>query len=275
MAFNAQTATLAEWLAAAPLCGLPAKNFAPSQFWTQAQTCATNAVPPGAPAIFVVPCTAALIARGIIYYKNNPGDCGVQTQIQPSTSEQALDNVAGIASMTGAVVPGIGPFLSQIIGIFGANHAAAVANEQATICQVAGIINQAIAYVDSLVVSGKISPATAVAGLQSYIAQVTTQLQTIEKKCNAACVYEAQLAAHAAFASTYYQAIAPVAAFVSAPGAAPSQLNGTPGGVIATGEGVAVATLQPAANALGVSTDTLFLILLVIGLLFGIGLLAS
>jgi hypothetical protein len=273
MTFNAQTATLAEWLAAAPLCGLPAKNFAPSSFWEQAQVCAQNATPPGAPAIFTVPCTASVIARGIIYYKQNPGDCGLATQIQPSaTTTDAVTAVSGIASMTGSVIPGIGPFLDQIIGIFGANHAAAVANEQATICQVAGIINQAIAYCDSLVISGKISPATGYAGLQAYVAQVKTQLQTIEKKCNAACVYEAQLDAHVAFAQSYYAAIAPASAFVSAPGAPPQQLGGTPGGVIAVGEGVAVNVLGPTAAKLGISTETFLFILLALVVLFGIGL---
>jgi hypothetical protein len=276
MAFNASTATLAQWLAIAPACGLPAKNFAPASFYDQAITCATNAKPPGAPADFVSACTPALIARGIIYYKNVPGDCGTPTQIQPSiaASEEntALSAVSGIASMTGAAIPGIGPFLSSIIGIFGQAHAQAVANEQSTICQVAGIINQAIAYCDSLVVSGKISPATAYAGLQAYIAQVTTQLQSIEKKCNAACVYQGQLAAHAAFAQTYYAALAPAAAFTSAPGAAPSQLGEIPGGVIAVGEGVAVSVFQPAANALGISTESFLFILLALIALFGIGL---
>lgn len=269
MAFSANSATVAQWLVIAPLCGLSSARFAPLTMQDQAETCATQAKPSGAPSDFVTACTAAILARGIIYYKNAPGDCGSPTAIVPGETQEIA---SGISAMAGAIpLPGIGSFVNAIVGIFGASHTAAVQTEQSTICQVAGVINQCFAYYDAQVRSGTISPSTAIAGMQAYIAQVSEQLQTIEKPCNAACVYQGQLAAQVLFLNYYYPAIAPADIFSSAPGAAPSQLGTAPGGVIAQGEGVAVGLLGPAATKLGLSTETLLLILLALLAVFGVG----
>lgn len=278
MAFNSSTASVSGWLGIAPLCGLPASRFVPASLQSQAATVAARHVPPGAPSDWVTVATASLIARGIIYFKNAPGDCGLGTQIQPSETTQIGQ---GISAMAGAALPGIGPFLNAIVGIFGAAHNAAVANEQATICQVASIINQVFAYYDQQVILGNISASNAYTGMQSYLAQVNEQLQTIEKKCNAACVYQGILAAHADFVQSYYPAIAPI---VAAQATAPGQpivtsgpggtlaLEGAPGGApVATGGGVVVNALQPVAAAAGVSTSSLALILVVLVALFAIG----
>ena len=269
MAFNASTATLPGWLAIAPLCGLPIANFAPSSFEEIAQTAATQSTPPGAPSVFVVPCTASLMARGIIYYKNAPGDCGRATTIVPGDTQEIA---SGISAMAGAIpLPGIGSFVQAITNIFGAAHTAAVQTEQATICQVAGVINQVFAYYDAQVKSGAISPSTAYVGLQAYIAQVNEQLSSIAKKCDAACVYMAQLAAHSIFVQSYYPAIAPVGLFSGAPGAAPATGSSSPGGVIATGEGIATGLLSPLTAATGLSASVIGIILLALFALFGLG----
>ena len=287
MAFNANTATLAQWLAIAPLCGLPAANFAPPSFYADALTAAKNNVPPGAPSDFVAACQPALIARGIIYYKIAPGDCGRATplglgnaQLTQEAGSAASSGISiaaqlagagsGIASMAGAVLPGIGIAVQAITSIFAA-HAQAVANEQKTICSVAAVINQAFAYYDGLVKKGKLSPSAAIAGMQTFISQVNGQLQTIEKKCNAACVYEGQLAAHVTFLNSYYPAIAPASIFSAAPGASVLSLGGVPGGVLRVGESVATGLLAPVATALHTSTSALGLILLVLIAIFAVG----
>jgi hypothetical protein len=240
----AQWNNVADILAIAPLCGLPAQNFAPLAFQAQAETSAQKNLPPGAPSDWINVCTASLLARGIIYYKNVPGDCGTPTQI--NTTNEQLAGVggqiaSGIASMAGSTLPGIGVFVSAIQDIFAA-HAAAVANEQKTICAVAGVINQVFAYYDNLVRRGALSPSAAYTGMQTFLAQANAQLQTIEKKCNAACVYQGILAAHADFVVSYYPAIAPNQASAHAPGAPPASSGTTPGGVIQVGGAYETAT---------------------------------
>ncbi len=225
--------TVAQWLAIAPICGLPASRFVPTSLQTQAQTVAQRHLPSGAPSDWVTVCTASLIARGIIYYKNVPGDCGTPPQVSPNAEQ----TVGGITAMAGSTLPGIGPFVSAIGSVFsvlGATHAKAVANEQAIICQVAGIINQVFYYYDAQVANGNLSPSTAYAGMQNFLAQAQAQLSTIAKPCNASCVYEGILAAHADFVQSYYPTLAPESSVYEpqAPGAAPPALGGYPGGVV-------------------------------------------
>ena len=237
MAFNANTANLAGWLAVAPLYGLPAKNFVPQSLWSLAGTVAARHIPPGAPPNFVIACQADLIARGIIYWQTNYVPCGKVAPVAPNELTTGVEGsaIAGISAMAGAALPGIGSFISAITGIFGAAHAQAVAKEQSTICQVAGVLNQAFAYYDAKVKSGLLSPSSAYAGMQSFLAQVNEQLQTIEEKCNAACVYQGHLAAHADFCQSYYPAIAPFSFLSGSPGGV--QLSGgVPGGIARAGE---------------------------------------
>jgi hypothetical protein len=238
MAYKAPT-TLAGWLAIAPSNGLNALNNVPSSMWQQALTVANRHVPTGFsnPSGWVVLCQAMLIARGLVYFKNNPGDCGTPAPISFNSADatQIAGGVAsGIAAMAGAALPGIGIAVQTVTLIF-QHHDQAVQTEQDTICQVAGVINQVIPYYDSLVAQGKLSPSDAYTGMQSYIAQVTAQLATIQKVCDAACVYSAILSAHGDFCTYYYPAIAPVQASAHAPGAAPSSTGTTPGGVIVVG----------------------------------------
>jgi hypothetical protein len=244
-------------LAVAPACGLPSSRFVPAALQGQALTVAQGSVPPSAPSDFVPYCAACLIARGIIYFKNNPGDCGTPTQIQPSTTTQIEQGAAaGISSMAGSVLPGIGPFLNAIVGILGQAHTQAVATEQATICQVAGVINQVFAYYDTLVATGKLDPSDAYTGMQAFLNQANEQLQAIEKTCNAACVYQGILKAHAAFCQIYYPAISPISVSPHAPGAAPSSLGNVPGGTIQVGGALPTLT-GIGGQAISTSTGTL------------------
>jgi hypothetical protein len=213
----------------------------------------------------------------MFYWKNTPGDCGSGTTITPSTGAaeelgtSGTAAVAGISAMAGAALPGAGSFISAIVGIFGANHAAAVAKEQSTLCGIMPIVNQLIAYCDNLVKTGQVSASDAVAGLQSAFSQINEQLATIEQPCNAACVYEGQFKAHAAFAAVYYPAIAPPSILPLAPGSAPAALVDAPGDVL-TEAGAEVASITLGSSASGLSsTDYLAIggILLAV-IIFGI-----
>lgn len=224
-------------LAIGSVSGLPPSNFVPQALRAQCATVAQRNVPPGAPASFVMTCTASLIGRGIFYWKQNPGDCGANYPLDltnASLTGSAGSIAASIAGSFGASIPGLGAAVQAIESIF-AHHAQAVQTEQTTICQVASVINKVLAYYDDIVRRGLISPSTAYTAMQQYLAQVNAKLQTIYKSCNASCVYIGILAAHADFVKTYYPAIAPVQVAAHAPGAPPA-VNGTrPGGVIQVG----------------------------------------
>lgn len=230
-------------LAQAPLYGLPAANFVPADFQSQCLTVAQRNTPPGATADFVENCRAMLIARGLMARHKIPGDCASAASVDFSDVQavQGVGQIAGsIASMAGASLPGIGIAIKLIQSIF-AHHDVAVANEQKVICQVAGIINQVIAYYDKQVKSGAMVPSTAYNGMQSFFAQCNAQLSTIYKKCNASCQYEGFIAAHSDFVQSYYPYLAPVQVGAHAPGAAPSATGTTPGGVVQIGNAVSSA----------------------------------
>ena len=224
--------TVQDYISNAPAVGLPASLFA-TKYQSLAAGLAASSVPSGAPKTFVTACTGSLIIRGILYFKNNPGDCGSPTQLNITDAQITQDagglasvgvkigtQVAGVASMAGAILPGIGVAVSLLTQIF-ANHAAAVANEQSTICSVANLINRVIPTYDSAVMRGLISPQAAYTGMQTYLNQVIEQLDGIVKTCNAACVYIAILNAHAQFVEKYYPLIAPPSIAPQAPGQAP------------------------------------------------------
>lgn len=241
-----------DYLDNAPAVGLLSSNFVPQALRSQCSNVAQNSVPPSAPSTFVTACTASLIIRGILYFKNTPGDCGTPTQLNLTASQatSAIGGVAvGIASMAGAALPGIGAAVNAIATIF-ANHAKAVATEQSTICAVANVINQVIPYYDALVRAGKISPSTAYAGMQNFLNQVNAQLAAIEKTCDAACVYQGILKAHSAFVQTYWPQIAPPQVSSHAPGAPPVSIT-APGGVVTVGTSSPLPKQNPAQGQAG------------------------
>jgi hypothetical protein len=225
--------TQAQYLAAAPLVGLYPSGFVPASLQSLAATVAQQNEPAGAPDDWVLVCTASLIARGLIYFKSNPGDCGTPTQYQLGTAQQIT---LGIANGAASALPGIGAAVQVLQQIF-ANHEAAIATEQTTICKVTLLINQVIPYYDNQVRIGAISPSSAYLGMQSFLQQANGLLSQIEKKCDAACVYEGILAAHSQFVQIYYPAIAPPQASAHAPGAPPAAYGTAPGGVVLVGAG--------------------------------------
>jgi hypothetical protein len=92
-------------------------------------------------------------------------------------------------------VPVVGGALKTLFGLFSGHHAAAVKNEQATLCQAVPDADNFLRAVDQMVISGQLSPADAPGVLeQGYQQWRATEIAAIVKdtggKCNAACVYE-------------------------------------------------------------------------------------
>lgn len=205
--------------------------------------------PANAPSGYAAVCEAMLRAGGLIYYKSNPGDCGAPPSLTGITSGQiaglsgqAASGVTGVLGaagfLSGAATLGIGTAITGAVEgietIF-SHHAEAVANEQATICSVAGYFNAAKKQIDAACRAGQISPDAACAYLTQVCNQAKSGLASIMKSCNAACVYQAICQAFINFAHTYYDSIAPTGGvFAQQPGGAPSAYGTPPGGVTVT-----------------------------------------
>lgn len=264
--------TLAGWLATGPAQGLPLSNYVPQSLYPDAlaavQRNIKSATNPPSPGQYAQG-EACLIARGLLYWKSTPGDCGSPTVVDLTSADIASGAgqiAGGIASMAGATIPGLGAAVQAVEQIF-AHHAQAVATEQQTICSVAQLMNQIIPYYDLQVRNGNISPGSAIAGMQNFIAQVNAKLQTIYKPCNAACVYMSFLAAHSDFLNTYYPAIAPAGVFAHRPGAPPITASPTaPGGVIQSG-GVADYGNVAAVSPMATSTTEIVIIAVIVGII--------
>lgn len=261
MSVDTKNWTVQDWLNVAPASGLPPSNFVPESLRATCASIAQKHKPASSPANFVTACTACLIARGLIIWKNSPGDCGSPTQVDYSDVQAVQSIASGISQMAGASLPGIGAAVKIVTDIF-AHHDQAVANEQATNCAVANIVNSVLNHYDRLVANGNMSPSTAYAGMQSYLGQVRAKLATIEKTCNAACVWAGVVDAHSDFVQTYYPALAPVGFFSHAPGAPPSNFGTAPGGVIQVGGGLAASLPSGSGSVSGgltISTNELIL----------------
>ena len=168
-------------------------------------TAATQTKPPGSNSSYAAGCEASLRARGLIYYKNAPGDCGSPTppgsaigvpQIVGLGGSAGSGAVAGLGAagilagpatlgITAAISVGVG-VLESIIG----HHGAAVANEQATICAVMNYFNPLIRQIDAAVAGGSISSDEGITYLQQVVNSAKSGLNAIRKVCNAACFYQ-------------------------------------------------------------------------------------
>jgi hypothetical protein len=233
-----------EGLLAYPGFGSPL--FADSQY----HIVALRNDPTGNPAKFAISCEANLRARGLIYMKKTPGDCGSSLvksgvgsgQIVGLSGTAASGVIGGLGAagaISGVATLGIGTAISMAVAgieaVF-AHHAQAVANEQSTICAVANYFNPLMQQVDRAVISGSISPDQGIAYIKQICQQAINGLQTIYKKCNAACYFIGYLKAHADLVSSLYPAISPAPTMgAQAPGAAPSTYYNTPGGVTDAG----------------------------------------
>lgn len=279
-----------QWLAGAVACGLAGRQSVTDPFASLYPTIAQRNMPASSPAgldHFTVVMTASLIARGIIYFKNSPGDCGASTPVNLADATLAKTGgsvasaglsiglgAAGIGGLAaGGATLGLSVAITAVVAIF-AHHDQAVANEQATICKVAGIVNQVIPQIDAAVRSGAISPSDGAGYIKNFVGQVNGQLGTIEKTCNAACFYQGILNAHADFATSYYAALAPSQVSPIAPMSAPTSNGMAPGGVPIVAASIAH-TLSgvPAVTGVTLTTNDLILgaiVLLIVFIIFSV-----
>lgn len=212
-------------------------------------TAVAQSKPAGAPSSYATVCEAMLRARGLIYYKTNPGDCGDPQAVNSFGTPQIVglsgSGASGVVSglgaagvIGGAATLGISAAVSVGVGaiesIF-AHHTQAVANEQATICAVMNYFNPLVAKIDAAVRSGTITPDAGSAYLTQVCNSAKNGLAGIMKACNASCVYQAICQAHIYFAANFYPAIAPPTVGPQAPGTSPNAWGTLPGGVTANG----------------------------------------
>jgi hypothetical protein len=147
----------------------------------------------------------------------------------------AIGGLGAAGVISGPATLGIGTAISFAVAgiedIF-QHHAQAVANEQSTICNVAGYFNPLLKQIDSAVASGQITDQEGIAAIRQISDQAIAGLQSIYKPCNAACVFQAILRAHKDFVGYYYPILSPRTTFTAqAPGQAPSTYNNPPGAV--------------------------------------------
>lgn len=137
--------------------------------------------------------SAFLIARRMIYWKNNPGDCGSTSQAIGASGLQIGVGVGSKLVGLGAVaigVPVIGTAFALVAGLAGAitaHHTQAVAQEQSTLCAVAGAYNDFAAKLEAALSNGQVSAADASALLDNLAGQLSGALSSIKKECNSAC----------------------------------------------------------------------------------------
>lgn len=214
-------------------------------------TAVAQSKPAGANNTYATQCEAHLRARGLLYSKNTPGDCGAPPAVgggvgvpqviglsgQVGSSLVSGLGVAGVIG--GAATLGIGAAIAVGVGVLEtvlSHHSAAVANEQATICAVMNFFNPIITRIDAAVKAGTISSDEGITYLQQAILTAKNSLSTIVQTCNAACFFRGYLDAHLYFAKNYYPAITPSTnIFAQAPGNPPDAYGTMPGGVTVTG----------------------------------------
>jgi hypothetical protein len=231
-----------------PYPGLPGL---PQDIDRQYAVVALRNKPSSAPAGFAVLAEACLRARGILYHKSVPGDCGRAAAPSGITSGQivglsgmAASGVVGGLSAAGVLAGPATLGISSAVSLAVAgiedvfqHHAQAVANEQSTICSMAAYFNGVCPQIDQAVLSGAITYDQGVTFMRQVTQQAISGLQSIYKPCNAACVYQGVLRAHADFVSYLYPRISPIWQGAQAPASAPVTPNNPPGAVPDAGAG--------------------------------------
>jgi hypothetical protein len=185
-------------------------------------------------------------ARGITYYKQNPGDCGSGSPVPSGFGSGQIVGLSGQAAggivstlgaagtLAGPATLGISTAISVAVAgiedIF-AHHAQAVANEQATECAMQNYLNPAIRQIDKAVLSGQITDQQGIAFMNQVGNQAISGLQSIVKPGNLAYGTIGLIKSLMDFAYYYYPIISPIDQFTAnRPGQAPSTIN-PPGSV--------------------------------------------
>jgi hypothetical protein len=197
---------------------------------------------------------ACQIARHVIYFKKVPGDCPLQSSysfgpgavVSKAGGFAALgaSSVAAGATLaaggTGAVAAGgtaaagiatAAATAATVIGLavlpftvwaaFTAHHAAAVAKEQANICEIISAVNPSFDQLDAAVQAGQISAQAYIAALEQLRLQAKNALKNsgVYQNCNAACYIEGYLNCVCDIRKILYQQSSSVAGGGDAPSA--------------------------------------------------------
>jgi hypothetical protein len=141
-----------------------------------------------------------LYSRRMQYWKVTPGDCG-----SPGTavlgSQFQIERSAQVGLGTAAALDpepiskGILAGVAAIFGGFTAHHAAAVSNEQSTLCGVVNAYNYVLNQAEQGVMSGQINANTAAGIVQQAFGQLQGNLNSIKKGQNAAWGYQIAMTA--------------------------------------------------------------------------------
>lgn len=208
---------------------------------------------------------ACMRARAVLFCNSSPGDCeGGQVIIGADNSTSRLVGTIGnlgiqgaqiggeLAGLTGAalgtlgaVTAGAGFVLSAVISAF-QQHAQAVARQATALCELAPEMSGYILQIDGAVQSGEITIAQAQGGIAQLATAFQNAIASLEKNCNAFCMYRALIQCVSDITPFYYQAVAPLASAPSSP-------------AIATQAPVIVPTVTPAQQAtpaIGQSVNT-------------------
>jgi hypothetical protein len=164
-------------------------------------------------------CEACMRTRTMLFCNKVPNDCG-SGDVNPLTSVNTAKQLsglgisgastgigianafgAGISSVAGSIIPGIGIALSAILQIF-QNHAAAEAKQANVLCSLNPYASSAIQQIDAAILAGVDSPNAGYSAMVQLGVQYTGGLAAIYKKGNAADGYERIMACQIA-ASLY------------------------------------------------------------------------
>lgn len=171
---------------------------------------------------------ACMRSRAILFCNQSPGDCGVSSQSLEasntaqfvgqigSTGIEAAQTVGTLAKLTGtaasilgSVTAGAGFVLSAIVSAF-QRHAQAVANQSHALCELAPEMTQNIAEIDASVAAGRDSATDAANAIAQLAAEFQNAIASLEKNCNAFCMYHALIECVSAITPYYYEALPPL-----------------------------------------------------------------
>ncbi len=121
------------------------------------------------------------------FFSYDEPSCGSGVVSGPGVGSQLVG--AGVGA-----IPIVGGIAKTLLGALTGHHAAAVKNEQATLCRAVPDANNFLRGIDAAVVGGQLDTATAAQALEqgfaNWRAEVSSILKDTGGKCNAACVFE-------------------------------------------------------------------------------------
>lgn len=205
---------------------------------------------------FEATAVACQIAKKVLYFKKTPGDCPLQTSYSfgpganiskaagiaglGASSVASIGGLAGVSiaasAATAATVIGLVALPFTIWAAFEAHHTAAVAKEQATLCEIISSVNPSFDQLDAAVQSGQIDAQTCITAIDQMRTQAKNAFRNsgVYQNCNAACYIEGYMNCVCDIRKLLYQQSSTVSGTGNAPSAktvagALTQTNGVVG----------------------------------------------